>query len=142
MAVTARNVRALNEAETRTFVAGGTVNMGDAVYVDSNGKVQQARANAALTAEAVGIVIAVAQPGATAAASGEAVEVCVFGPVGGFSSLTPGAVQYVSDATAAALVETAPSGAGKWAKAIGRADSAGIVFVLPGVVAARSAGVA
>jgi hypothetical protein len=142
MAVTARNVRALNEAETRTFVTGGAVNMGDVVYVDSNGAVQQARANAALTAEAIGVVIAVAQPGATAAATGEAVEVCVFGPVGGFSGLTPGAVEYLSDTTAGALVETAPSGSGKWAKAVGRADAAGILFVLPGVVAARSSGVA
>ena len=88
------------------------------------------------------IVIAVAQPGQTTAVSGEAVEVCVFGPVSGFASLTPGAVQYLSAANAGVLVETAPSGAGKWAKAIGRAESAGIVFVLPGVVAARSSGVA
>ena len=142
MTVTAASVRALNEAETRTMIAGGNLTMGQAVYVASSGSVVVALADAALTAEAVGIVIAVAQPGQTTAVSGEAVEVCVFGPVSGFASLTPGAVQYLSAANAGVLVETAPSGAGKWAKAIGRAESAGIVFVLPGVVAARSSGVA
>jgi hypothetical protein len=124
------------------MIAGGNLTMGQAVYVASSGSVVVALADAALTAEAVGIVIAVAQPGQTTAVSGEAVEVCVFGPVSGFASLTAGAVQYLSAANAGVLVETAPSGAGKWAKAIGRAESAGIVFVLPGVTAARSSGVA
>lgn len=142
MSVTAANVRALNEAETRTMVAGGSLTMGNVVYVNSSGNVVAAQANAALTAEAVGIVVAVAQPGQTTAVSGEAVEVCVFGPVSGFGSLTAGAVQYLSDSSAGALTETAPSGSGKWAKAIGRAESSGIVFVLPGVTAARSSGVA
>jgi hypothetical protein len=142
MAVTAANVRALEGAIKRNKQAGGTANMGDAVYIDSNGKVQQARANAAATSDAVGILAAIAVPGATAAATDDGVTVVPFGPVGGYSGLTPGAIYYVSDTTAGDITATAPSGAGKWAKSIGYAESASVLFVDPGIAAARSSALA
>lgn len=142
MTVTAANVRPLEGAQLRSKVAGGTVNMGDAVYVDSNSKVQAAVATSAAAAEAWGVITAVAQPGDTSAPSGDAVSVCTFGPVGGYSSLTPGAIYYVDDTTAGAITATAPSGAGKWAKAVGYAESDTILFVDPGIAAARSSGLA
>lgn len=135
MAVTAAQVRALQGAVTRTYRAGGTVNMGDPVYIDSSGYVQQADANvsAALVA-ARGVVVQVSREGETAAVSGDAVDVCLFGPVGGYSGLTPNAQQFVSS-TAGGLTETAPTGAGTWTWAIGYAESATILFVEPGLQA-------
>lgn len=142
MAVTAANVRPLEGALTRPRKAGGNVTMGMAVYQDSNGKVQAARTNAAATSEAVGILAAVNEPGETTAADTEAVTVCTFGPVGGFSSLTPGAIYYVSDTTAGDITATAPNGAGKWVKSIGYAETATILFVMPGIAPARSSALA
>lgn|SRR5574341_169124 len=142
MAVTAAQVRALEGSLTRPIKAGGAVVMGNAAYIDSNGKLQKAQANLAATSDAKGVIVAVNEPGETTAGDTEAVTLCTFGPVAGFSSLTPGSVYYVDDATAGAIVATAPSGTGKWAKAIGYAESATILFVMPGITAARSGGVA
>lgn len=140
--VVAANVRALEGSISRNRVAGGTVNMGDAVYPDSNSKRQQALATTAAAAAASGIITAVAQPGSTSAASGEGCTETVFGPVGGFSGLTPGAIYYVDDSTAGGITATAPSGTGKWAKGVGYAETDTILFVDPGVTAARSSGLA
>lgn len=138
MAVTARLVRALNGAITRPGVAGGALAMGDAAYLNSSGQWVEADANvSAAVAGARGIVVAVNEPGETTVASGDALEVCVFGPVGGFSSLTPGARQFLSN-TAGELVETAPTGAGTWTSPIGYAEAAGILFVNPGLAAPSS----
>ena len=142
MAVTPANVRPLEGALTRSKYAGGTANMGDAVYIDSASKVQQARANAAATSDAVGIVSSVVAAGATAAALNDGVTVVTHGPVGGFSGLTPGAIYYVSSSTAGDITATAPSGAGTWAKSIGYAESDTILFVQPGIAAARSSALA
>ncbi len=141
MAVTAAQVRALEGALTRPRKAGGAITNGNAVYIDSNGRVQAARANLAATSEGMGVVSAVNETAETTAADGDAVTVVTFGPVGGFSSLTPVAIYYVDDGTAGAIVTPAPAGAGKWAKSIGYAESAGVLFVLPGVAAARSSGI-
>ncbi|MCG3177540.1 MAG: hypothetical protein MOGMAGMI_02514 [Candidatus Omnitrophica bacterium] len=97
LTITAKSVRPLPNALVRDFIAGGTVNVGDLVYVDSNGKVQQANASAAGTAVAIGIAVAVGSLGATAAASGDVVSVVLVGAVNGFSSLTPGVKVYVSN---------------------------------------------
>lgn len=53
---------------------------------------------------------------------------CVYGPVGGFSSLTPGDYAYVSN-TAGGL-DTA---AGTFGFIVGRAESASVLFVDPGI---------
>jgi hypothetical protein len=135
MAVTARSVRALKGAITRPGVAGGAVAMGDAVYINSSGQWVEADANvSAVVANARGIVVAVNEPAETTAASGDAIEVCVFGPVGGFSALTPAARQFLGN-TAGELVETAPTGAGTWTTPVGYAESATILFVNPGIAA-------
>lgn len=133
MAVTAANVAQLQGAITNEFQAGGTVTNGNAMYIDSSGNVQNAKADAAATSTAIGICVGVPQAGQTTAASGERVTVVVIGPVGGFSSLTPGAVYYIDSSTAGAITATAPTGAGVWAKSIGYAKSATELFVLPGV---------
>jgi len=77
--------------------AGGTVTIGYLVYIDSSGNIQHADANvSAALSRAVGIAVE-SYDGETSVASGNPVSVCVFGPVSGFSSLTPGANYYISD---------------------------------------------
>lgn len=130
MAVTAASVRALEGAIKRPYTAGGTITVGNAVYVDSSGTVQATDANAAASVEAIGIAVAGSDRGETSIESGDAVTVVTYGPVGGFSSLNEGVKQYVSE-TAGAITETAPSGGGNWVKLIGYAESASILFVNP-----------
>lgn len=133
MAVTAASVAQLTGAITRDYSAGGTTTNGNAVYVDSSATVQNAKADTAATSAAIGIQVAVVNAGQTTAASGDKVTVVTLGPVGGFSSLTPGAVYYIDSSTAGAITATAPTGALVWAKSIGYAESATVLFVLPGI---------
>lgn len=137
MAVTAANVRALEGAIKRRYLAGGTVNMGDAVYLASDGDVEQADANTAASVEAIGVVVAGSDAGETAFEAGDAVTVVTYGPVGGFSSLNEGVKQYVSE-TAGAVTETAPTGSGTWTKTFGYAEAAGVLFVNPDIEDASS----
>lgn len=135
MAVTAANVRPLNGAITRPGKAGGNVEMGQPVYKASDGDWEVSDANvSAVIAAARGVVVAVNDPGDTTAVDGDAITVCVFGPVGGYSGLTPGATQFVS-ATVGTLTETAPTGATNWEHAVGYAEAADILFVSPGIAA-------
>jgi len=124
--VTARSVKPMPGTIRRDFVAGGSGNVGDAVYIDSNGKVQQANASAAGTAIAIGIVVSAGSLGALTFASGDAVSVVLLGVVGGFSSLTPGSLVYLSDT--AGGFDTA---AGTVSKKVGVAVSADkVLFAL------------
>lgn len=135
--VTAKNVRMLAGAIGRDFEAAGTINVGDAVYLDTSGKIVQARANAAATSFAVGVLVA-SYDGDTSIGSGERGTVCTFGPVGGYAGLIEGSPTYLSDAAAGGLVDTQPSGTGKWSHVIGYGERDGVLFVLPGVKAPQS----
>lgn len=106
LTVTAKSVRPLPSSIVREFTAGGSGNVGDIVYVDANGKVQQTDADAAGTLVAIGVVVAVGSYGATAFVSGDPVSVVIFGAVCGFSGLTPGSKVYVSN-TAGKLADAA-----------------------------------
>jgi hypothetical protein len=138
MAVTPALVRKLEGAIDQHGILAGAANLGDTVYVDSSGTIQAADANvSAVLATTRGILTGVQQPGATAGASGEACTYVVFGPVSGFSSLTPGVRQFQSS-TVGAITETAPTGAGTWTQPIGYAQSATVLFVNPGLQAPAS----
>lgn len=119
--VTARLVKPLPGASIRPFLAGGSGNVGDLVYVDSNGEAQQADASAAGTALGVGIVVAAGGEGALTFASGDALSVVVAGPVTGFSGMTPGGVLYASD-TAGKLADAAGTVSHKEALALSATD--------------------
>ena len=103
--VTAADVRPLNGAVVRRFDAGGTLAIGNAVYIAGDGDVEAADGSAVGTVWAIGIVVATPD-GGTAVSAGERADVVVSGPVAGFSSLTPGALGYVSD-TAGAIADAA-----------------------------------
>lgn len=129
--VTSAQVRPLEGAIVRNYQAGAAVTVGYAVYLDSSGYVQHADANVTeATARAMGIVVA-SKDGETAVVSGDRCSVCVFGPVSGFASMTPGEPVYNSS-TVGRLDQTAPTG-GVYVQAVGRADSASIIFVNPDV---------
>lgn len=126
------NIRPLEGAITRRGTAGGSMNVGDAVYLDGANGWKQADADAEASAQARGVVVAGPQ-GATAIVSGDRIDICVYGPVEGFASMTPGAVIYNS-VTAGALDQTASVIAGDYPFVVGYAESASVVFVDPQVI--------
>ena len=97
--VTAVQVAALTEngAITRRHIAGGTLATGQLVSLSADGFVDPADGNVAegTLARPIGIVVS-SYDGETAVASGDPCTVCVFGPVSGFSSMTPGDNHYLS----------------------------------------------
>lgn len=93
------NIRALsmNGAVTLPGQAGGTISIGDVVYVASDGDWERADANGAVAlARAQGIAVQ-SYDGETTITAGNPVTVCVYGPVAGFDNVTPGANYYISD---------------------------------------------
>jgi hypothetical protein len=114
------------------YIAGGTVNIGDCVYLDDNNQVQQAIGSASKTAHALGIVVGVTNFYAeTQENAGGWVAVCVHGPVYGWVSLIDGQVIYVSKTVAGGMDTAAPSG-GVYDFIVGNAVGADAIFVRPG----------
>lgn len=124
---TAADVRPLAGAKIRRFDAGGTVGIGKPVYIASDGDVELAKGD--LVATTLGTIgLAVATPdGGTSASAGERVDVVVHGPVAGFTSLTPGALVFLSDTTAGDMDDTENTAA----LVVGVAETASVVFVRP-----------
>lgn len=125
--VTAADVRPLPGAVVRRFDAGDTVTAGQAVYIADDGDVEPADADAEASSQARGIAVADSD-GGTSFSAGDKVDVVVFGPVGGFSSMEEGEPVFVST-TAGALDQTAPATAGDFPFSIGYAESTAILFV-------------
>lgn len=99
MAVTSTNVRALVEhgAQVVPGIAGATVTIGYLVYQDSSGKWQHADGNVSLTLATVLGVAVESYDGEDTVISGNALSVCILGPVTGFDALTSGALYYLSN---------------------------------------------
>jgi hypothetical protein len=125
LTVTAANVRAMDGAVVQSFDLGGAADVGDLVYIASDGDVEKADASAQASAKAVGILTAV-EGGESSGSSGDLVSVVLFGPVAGFSSMTPGANGYVSD-TAGDIEDSA----GTYDRIVGFSKSASVFFVSP-----------
>jgi hypothetical protein len=124
---TAADVRPLAGAKIRRFDAGGTVGMGKPVYIAADGDVELCKGD--LVATTLGTIgLAVATPdGGTSASANERVDVAVYGPVAGFTSLTPGSLVWLSDTTTGGM-DTTENTAGL---VVGVAESATVVFVRP-----------
>lgn len=103
--LTAANVRALPGAVIRRMFASDTVGIGQPVYVSGNGTVAVADGSAVATSFAIGIAVSTPDGGSDVSAN-EAVDVCVFGPVAGYSGMTGGELVYCSD-TAGTLSNSA-----------------------------------
>lgn len=124
--VTVADVRPLLGAIVRRKTAGGTFYAGDAVYIAADGDVEAADGSAIGTVLGTfGVAVADAD-GSTTFSAGDAVDVVILGPVTGFSSMTPGAVVYVSD-----TVGRLSTVAGTKSVIVGQSESAVTVNVRP-----------
>jgi hypothetical protein len=130
--VTKTSVRPLENANINSrHTAGEALTLGDAVYLKSDGKWWQTDASVAGTASDVliGVVVAGSSSPDTTndgdVAAGELIDVVVWGGVEGFSSLTPGAILYLSDN--AGLIADA---VGTVTRRIGYADRASNIQVV------------
>lgn len=138
IAYTAADVRALNGSIVRRAAAGEAMTVGDAVYVSgANGNiptVSKSVATAIATSNLFGVVVAgdPAKNGSTTIASGDPVDVVVFGPVAGFTGTAGGHV-WAGD-TAGTLVDAV----GTKSEIAGFMESASVLFLRP-VQATRSA---
>lgn len=129
IAYTPQAVSPLKQAVIRTVIAGGTGEVGQAIYLNSSGQAIQANAGAAGTATTRGIVAAVLRDGLgqNTFAAGDTLDVVFIGPINGYSGMTPGTAVYQSNT--AGRLDTA---AGTVTKIVGFALDASTVFVNPG----------
>lgn len=112
---TAANIKPLGGSVVRRGTLGATTAAGEIVELQSDGYWDPANAAAVIMNGGIAI-----QGGA----SGEVVDIVVFGPVKCLTGATPGAIVYVSD-TAGEPAETA----GTKSAVIGFAESATVLFV-------------
>lgn len=128
ISLTAAQIRALTDhgAVIRRYDAGAAITVGQSVYVASDGDVEPAIATAQASAKAIGVAVE-SYDGETSIAAGKPVSVCVFGPVSGFSGMTPGNTIYQGD-TAGRVADAA----GTYTHEVGYAEAAGVLFVSPG----------
>lgn len=130
--ITTANVGSLEGSIVRNGVAGGTLGIGDLVYLPADGDWEEADASAAATARAFGVVVGT-DDGDLTVAAGDGIAVAVFGPVVGFSAMVEGAIHFLSD-TAGRLSTTA--GTVTWR--FGYALEVDVFFILPGISAESS----
>ena len=129
------NIANSHVAITRPGTAGEEISMGELVALkDADGYLYPADADDTELARAIGIVVEVDEllGSDTSADAGDAVTVCVYGPVGGFSSLGEGSYGYVS-ATAGAIDATSPADANTYGFVVGRCETSTIFFVDIGI---------
>ena len=108
MTVKRDEVRAQDGAKLRDFITAEQVKIGDAVYLDGDGKARKASNSTAERSRAIGIAVAISPKpllDSETAEAGRAISVCTDGVVTGFSGLTANKEQYVA-ATAGVLVES------------------------------------
>jgi len=129
--VVTTDIRPLLGYKARRLDTGGTVIVGEAVYIASDGDVEAADSDAQSTTRACGIVIACPE-GALTIGAGYPVDVCVFGPVTGFTDMTQGAIVYVA-ATAGDMTTTIQTDP-KFNQEVGYAESDVTIFVSPGSI--------
>lgn len=129
LTVTAADVRPLEGAIVRRYPAGGSVNVGDAIYLNGGSAVQTAAGTATMGSALFHGIVVSAPNGASVAAAGDSVDVVIFGPVAGFSNMTGGALAWVSK-TAGKLAD-AQAGSGFYNCIAGIAESATVLFVRP-----------
>lgn len=134
LAVTAANVRPLDGSISRHYNAGAAgIVPGDAVYLASDGDVEKSDGNVSNTLAAFRGIVTAIQGGKSSCAAGDRLTVTVFGPVAGFTGLTPGAPGYVSND--AGKLEDA---VGAFQRFAGYAESATVFFVQPVMSTAAS----
>jgi hypothetical protein len=106
------------EPEIRTYIAAAAITAGQAVYLDSTGKVNLARANAVSTSYFVGIAL-------RSVSAGQAVSVLQRGSLVGFdlSGVAYNGFVHLSSGTAGGLDTAAATGTGNVVAPVGRVVS-------------------
>ena len=129
--VTAADVRPLHPFLTARKRCGGSVNVGDSVYIDSSGYVQQTSAGTDTigTSMCYGVVVAVNTTGGTVAASGDYCDVVIYGRVTGFSSLTANQLLWVS--TGAGKIANAQASSNHYNFCVGQTEDSTTILVRP-----------
>ena len=131
IAKTDASINPLVKSIVKPFACGEVIDAGEAVYLASDGTIMLADAGAALTAQAIGIVVAVGAYGALSSVIGDMCDVCLYGPVEGYTGLTPG-LEVFASATAGAMDETKPAGSsGDFIWSVGFSMAASVIFVRP-----------
>lgn len=127
----ASTVKALPGYKSRRFDAGGTIYAGESCYIASDGDVERSDADGSLSAVVFGVVIAgTPDAGGTVYTDGDRVDVACYGPITGYSSLTPGLPVYAS--TLAGQMQQAPTFVtGDYITEVGIAVSATVILVNP-----------
>lgn len=119
------------------LIAASAVTCGDAVYLDTAGKIAKADADALASSQAIGVVVGVGNQGYTIAAAGDMCDVVLSGPVflGESVALTIGSDSrlYVST-TAGAMDQTLNVTAGDYPFQVGFPFTAQSVWVRPQVL--------
>jgi len=91
------NVRPLTGAQIQRFTAGEAMTPGQPVYISGNDTVSLTDGSALLGAACIGVVVSCPN-GALTCTTGQEVDVCVFGPVTGYSTnMVAGSRFYVDD---------------------------------------------
>jgi hypothetical protein len=111
---------------TYTNNEGGTINRWQLVYLDSSGEMELAEGNASSTMPCVAIATA-------SISNGSAGTFMTYGYARDDSdwSWTPNGLIFVSDGTAGALTQTAPTGTGHQVQVVGVAITAHIIYFYP-----------
>jgi hypothetical protein len=107
------------EVDTMTLTNGdaGAHALGDIVYISAADTGKKAKADAVGTKDAIAVAMGAITAGTTGSYQSD-------GLLAGLAGLTPGAVYYLSAATAGLMTTTAPSAAGQFVTRIGIAVSA------------------
>lgn len=130
--LTTADVGYLDGAIVRNGVAGGTLGVGDLVYLAADGDWEEADASAAATARALGVVTGT-DDGDLTVSAGDGIEVTVLGPVVGFSAMSEGEIHFVSNT--AGRLDTVT---GDVTFRFGYALESDVFFILPGISAESS----
>ncbi|HUW12503.1 MAG TPA: hypothetical protein VM537_22445 [Anaerolineae bacterium] len=123
------DVKPLPGALCRRFAVASTTWAGQAVYINSSGSI--APADAVTFAHAISPGVAVANNnGGTVFAAGDMIDVCVFGPLAGFTGAAEGSFAYPSASTVGVL-EDAVASSGNYNYIVGQMHSSTILFINP-----------
>ncbi|CAN5462830.1 hypothetical protein BH20VER3_BH20VER3_00950 [soil metagenome] len=108
----------VSEVDIVTLTNGdaGAHALGDVVYISAADEAKKAKADASGTTNALALATGAISNGVSGAYQTD-------GILGGLTGLTPGAVYYLSDATAGLIASTAPSAGGSYVVRIGIAIS-------------------
>lgn len=125
---TTSNIKPLTGAIVRRYTASAAIDPAEWVYISGSGTIAPADGSAVATSGVIGVALPPPNNG-TAFASGDRVDVVVFGPCQCVTGATAGAIVYVSDTTGEPTETT-----GTKTTICGIAETATIVFVNPQVV--------